>query len=115
MSNPELVQTAPAVNATPSTVHVPPLEDRLVQALVTAQRLQGNAWRLKLDVFVLRSEIEEIVEDPAVPSDSKADLAAALDAVTWLQNAAENADDEFETLICNLDVAVDALSSINAD
>jgi hypothetical protein len=115
MSNTHMEQTASAVNATSTTVQVPPLEDRLVQALVAAQHLQSDAWRLKIEVFVLRSEIEEIVEDPAVPPDSKADLDAAFDAVTWLQSAAENADDEFETLICNLNIAVDALSNADTD
>jgi hypothetical protein len=112
MSIHQVAPTGAAVNTTSTAVQVPPRKDRLAQVIDTAQQLQIDAWRLKVEIFALKSDLEEIIEDPAVSPDSKAALDAACDAVTWLDTAAGNVDGELEVLVCHLQ---DAFETRNTD
>jgi hypothetical protein len=110
MSNTHMEQTASAVNADSTTEKVPPHRD-LEQAYSTAQQLEVDAESLGAEIDALWYDIGEIVGDEAVPSDSRAALDAASDAVTWLSRAIDNVNGELQTLVSHLQDALDTWST----
>jgi hypothetical protein len=95
MSNTDVMETAPAVNA-----------ETLAKILDTAQRLYVDAEWLQIDAYEVLSDLQEVVENPAVHGSTA--LAEALDSATWLSRAAENVQAEFSSLIDHLHTATEA-------
>lgn len=73
------------------------VKERLAQALETAQQLNVNAEWLQIEAADLFFELKDVAQAPAAP-----DIAAALDAVAWVDSAAANIFDELSTLIAHL-------------
>jgi hypothetical protein len=84
------------------------VRDCLAQILDTAQQLYVDAQWLQANTGGVLSDLQGIANDPAVPGDN---IAAALDAASWLHRAAENMEEEFGALIDCLDDAVESLST----
>jgi hypothetical protein len=76
------------------------VRNRLTKALDTAQKLRGDAEWLSIETEDLWANLKKIAGSDVV------------DSVTWLHNATESAQDEFDELIDRL---FDAIDSLNTD
>ena len=82
------------------------VKDRLAQILDKAQDLQNEAYWLEVEAEALFSDLRDIAQDPAAAR-VKRIVDAALDAASWLYNATQNVEGEFDTLVSFLDAAAD--------
>jgi hypothetical protein len=74
------------------------VKERLAQILETVLQLQGNSEWFQAEAADLFSELRGVAQEPTAP-----DIAAALDAVAWVDSAASNIEGEFFTLVSCLE------------
>lgn len=95
----------------PAPTPVADARARLSQLIDDARRLQADAEYLSAEIFSLKSELEEVIEEIDADSDKGVLLDTALDAATWLHTATDNADAEFNVLVDDLQDIVDGWSA----
>ena len=102
-----------SANPSPETQPAPPAAsfvERLAGILDTAHRLYGDAEWLSIDAADPLSDLQKLVEHhPRGDDQREAALDAALDAASWVSNAADNVFGELGALIDHLHAATESL------